>query len=210
MDDYIKAQKRFTDAILTEWADHPDREEFHISRLKKTATYMAETMTKKAAILDLGCRTGHLLEGFRDLGFKDLTGVEISPRAVKICKRRGLTVYEGDIHELDKLDLGKRSFDLVLAVHVLEHCHDPVEVLKKIARRVKANGLLVVEMPIQEPQEVPTQFEHYYIFDHSDKVDAMIEKSGFRKVDNKPESWGYGAIFKRFQSSTSAGGSPPK
>jgi SAM-dependent methyltransferase len=194
MDNYIKAQKRFTDSILTEWATWPDREEFHITRLKKIAKYMDQTMITKAAILDLGCRTGHLLEAFRDLGYKDLTGIEISPRAVKICKGRGLNVYEGDIHELD---CEKNQFDLVLAIHVLEHCHDPAAALNEISRVIKRGGLLVVEMPIQEPQEVPTQFEHYYIFDHSDKVDVMIERAAFTKVETKVESWGYGAIFKK-------------
>ena len=58
----------------------------------------------------------------------------------------GLAVRHGPLQErLD--DLSADSLDLVTMFHVLEHLPEPVAALRRIAQRLKPDGLLYIEVP---------------------------------------------------------------
>ena len=197
MDDYVENQIEFTNSILIEWSQFPDREQFHIDRLRKVAKYASKKLKKNSAILDVGCRNGQLLEAFVDLGFKDLTGVDISAAAIAHGEKKGLDVVEWDCHE--PFVFGKKRFDLVALIHVIEHCYDVDVVLQNVKEVLKKNGFVIVEVPIQEKRETPTQFMHYSIFHSAPYLLRVMERNGFTYVEDKPESWGYGALFRKVE-----------
>jgi SAM-dependent methyltransferase len=63
-------------------------------------------------ILDIGCGAGRHSIYLQEKGF-DVTGIDISPGAVKVCKSRGLKkVHVRGVGELDKFR--PRSFDTIL------------------------------------------------------------------------------------------------
>jgi cyclopropane fatty-acyl-phospholipid synthase-like methyltransferase len=72
-------------------------------------------VSKKDTILDYGCAVGFLMEGFRELGYKNVYGYDISDWAVAQAKNKGLNI-------LNKVK--KRAFDVIICLDVLEHMSD--------------------------------------------------------------------------------------
>ncbi|MGH2541897.1 MAG: class I SAM-dependent methyltransferase [Ardenticatenaceae bacterium] len=95
-------------------------------------------------LLDVGCATGIFLEGMRRFGW-DVQGVEPSSYAARYARERfGLPVFEG---HLEEAPLQARSFDVITLWDVLEHVHEPREVLARIHELLRAGGLLVMSLP---------------------------------------------------------------
>jgi SAM-dependent methyltransferase len=98
-------------------------------------------------LLDVGCGDGDLLE--HNLSrYKALFGIDIAAnRAV-----RAGTLSGGAVHaQVGDVDAGlpyrEASFDVVTCVAVLEHVFDPIALVQDLARVLKPNGQLIVEVP---------------------------------------------------------------
>ena len=98
---------------------------------------------KEGPVLDVGCDDGQLLLALRERGLQ-VSGIEVSPDALARCRARGLHVMEGTIEDVTLEDAAYRTITLS---HVLEHCPDPVAVLKKLWRALAPGGRIVVAVP---------------------------------------------------------------
>ncbi len=94
-------------------------------------------------LLEVGCGTGDLLAGVRDLGWT-VTGVDFDPAAVAVARRRGLSVQEGDLASQGFAD---GSFDAVTMFHLIEHVPDPGALLAECRRVLAPGGRIVVVTP---------------------------------------------------------------
>ncbi len=94
-------------------------------------------------LLDVGCGSGEFLSKARSCGW-EVVGVEIDPKAIKICQRRGIDVRIGSI---DSLDASREKFDGITIRHVIEHLHDPITVLKNCYKLLKPGGWIWIETP---------------------------------------------------------------
>ena len=77
-------------------------------------------------VLDIGCADGRLLDWYREgrEGHRlDTHGIELDEGAAEVARRRGHRVVTGRF-EVDQ-ELEKGTFDLMLALHVIEHVDDP-------------------------------------------------------------------------------------
>jgi SAM-dependent methyltransferase len=99
-----------------------------------------------ARVLDIGCGDGHLLRQIGDAypHALRLEGVELSGDAVLAARANGITVYPGQIEEVE---LPERAFDLIIMNQLIEHVRDPVEVLQRVARALAPGGHLFIETP---------------------------------------------------------------
>src|SRR3989344_4089949 len=96
-------------------------------------------------ILEIGCGAGQITKFFTNYG--KVIGLDISEEAVEFCRQKGLKdVFQADILTLD---VGKYlgKFDLILALDVLEHIQEDVEVMKKVNTMLKDGGLFFVNVP---------------------------------------------------------------
>ncbi len=101
------------------------------------------TDMKGLKILDIGCGTGALLKELDQYG--DCFGVDFSSQAVQFCIERGiLQVKEGSIAEIPYPD---ESFDLVLALDILEHIPDDSVGIREINRVLKKGGKGIIFVP---------------------------------------------------------------
>ncbi len=98
-------------------------------------------MLHEGAVLDIGCGDGLLIEKLQQKGLT-VSGIDISSRAVELCKERNLACVQGDITE--KLPYQDASFDTVLLIDVLEHLFQPKEVLKEAFRVSKKQVIISV------------------------------------------------------------------
>lgn len=74
---------------------------------------------KNAKILDVGCGGGFLIQLLMELGYKDITGIDISPEQVDFAKNKGLPVICTDA--LDFLKKNKEKFEVIIATDLIEH-----------------------------------------------------------------------------------------
>lgn len=95
-------------------------------------------------VLDVGCATGHFLHSLKGK-VKTRVGLELNQEHVTfINKRLGFKVYSEPIEEVS---IKEGPFDLITCLQVLEHIDDPASFLKAIAKNLKSDGYLYLELP---------------------------------------------------------------
>lgn len=95
------------------------------------------------SVLDFGCGNGDFLRGAKAAGWK-VVGVDFDPKAVTAARASGLDVREGGVELLGSF---KGRFDVVTLSHVVEHVHDPIELLRSCFDCLRPGGCIWVETP---------------------------------------------------------------
>ncbi|MBP5855627.1 class I SAM-dependent methyltransferase [Marivibrio halodurans] len=102
-------------------------------------------VSRDARVLDVGTSTGTNLRLMRDMGFSDVTGLDMSEEAIRFCRDKGLgEVRQGDICQMPFKD---GHFDLVLATDIVEHVDDDARALSEIFRVVRPGGYVLMTVP---------------------------------------------------------------
>lgn len=101
----------------------------------------------QAAILDVGCGGGQMLQVFRALGFTAAQGVDISEQQAQKARAAGLDVRCGDA--LAALREKENHWDLILAIDILEHLEKGValDFIRAAHAALKPGGRLILQMP---------------------------------------------------------------
>lgn len=99
--------------------------------------------SKAGKVLEIGSSTGVMLSLFQKLGWEVL-GIEVSRASASKSQEKGIATI---VDYFEKVRLLNQSFDLVILNHTLEHLTSPIEVLQKVNRLLKENGLLLIDVP---------------------------------------------------------------
>lgn len=101
-------------------------------------------------LLEVGCGSGKRLARLEALGWQ-VEGQEVDEKAYAAAKQK----YNFPIHlgDLKSLSLESGTFDTIVLNHVIEHVHQPIELLTEARRLLKPGGSLVVITPNAESQE---------------------------------------------------------
>lgn len=144
-------------------------------RLSTAAGLIADALKNtKAEILDIGCANGGLLQCFDELGYKNLTGIDITPICVENVKKLGYQAFFGGVFDLTALQ--EKKYDAVVLSHVLEHLYDLKQTVVNLKSLLKPGGIIYIEVP--DASRYHSHFVvPYYYFDcehinHFDK-DAL-------------------------------------
>lgn len=105
------------------------------------------------AHLDVGCSRGYLLHA---VGASVQVGVETDVDNVSVV---GVEVYS------DMSQVPQKSFDLVTAIHILEHVPRPLDYLRRMAAFAGKSGHLVIEVPTWKSPGGPLRLAHLYHFE---------------------------------------------
>ncbi len=96
-------------------------------------------------ILDIGCSGGPLLKLLLSKGYSQVFGIDISRRAIQLCKERGLkNVF---LRDGAASKFSSEQFDLIIASDVLEHTKDDVKALTEWKRILKNGGGIICFTP---------------------------------------------------------------
>ena len=99
---------------------------------------------KEVKALDIGCGPGHFLTILKDLDF-NVYGIEPSETAARIGKDKfGLDIKTGTLLDHKFPD---NYFHFITMNHVLEHLHNPVDVLSEAKRILHPNGMIRIQTP---------------------------------------------------------------
>lgn len=99
-------------------------------------------------LLDFGCGNGEFLLFARAIGWQAI-GIDADVGAVAMARSRGLSVLQGGIEALED---GLGRFDGITLAHVIEHVHDPVELLRRCHDLLAPGGWLWLETPNLDSQ----------------------------------------------------------
>ncbi len=127
-----------------------------------------------AAVMDIGGREGFLCDALKQQGFKSFYIVDISPEAIEYAKQRG---YNGEVKNVENIGSLNRTFDIIIASHVIEHCKEPKKIIDGVHGLLNPGGTFFIEVPRQPKEPVPTKFGHWYLFsDLSELTELFDEK----------------------------------
>jgi SAM-dependent methyltransferase len=107
-------------------------------------------LDKNSPILEIGCNVGRSLNYLYKLGHKNLTGIEIGPRAVELMKSTFSDMYNnskiliGDAPSVIK-GLNTDEFDLVFCHSVLVNIHPKYNYIFEEMARVSKKFILILE-----------------------------------------------------------------
>lgn len=102
-------------------------------------------MDKNINVLEVGCGEGTGLCLFHEIGFNNLTGVEVSTERLRRAEVKiPNNVMLKEIPLDSTLPFENQTFDLVISLGVIEHTISPGDFLAEIARVLKSDGYAVI------------------------------------------------------------------
>jgi 2-polyprenyl-3-methyl-5-hydroxy-6-metoxy-1,4-benzoquinol methylase len=153
-------------------------------------------------LLEVGCGSGDFLDRMHRLGWI-VEGVDFDPEAVKLARAKyGLVVHSG---KLEELVLPSCSYDAITMRHVIEHVHNPDELLQHCFRLLKQGGTLAIRTPNANSlgHRMFREFwrgleppRHIHLFTLHN-LTLCLEKQGFRVVRGETTAAGADFILKQ-------------
>ena len=151
--------------------------------------------------LDVGCGAGLLAEPLARLGAK-VTGIDASPEVISVAREHSAAMgLEIDYRAGDIQQLGGK-FDLITCMEVIEHVADPAAFIRALARRLAANGLLIMSTPnatglskflmitIGEGLgQIPRGTHDFDKFIAPDRLKVLLSDSGLSCIDVEGIAW---------------------
>jgi len=120
---------------------------FDWKRQQETARQIDDVLgDTNLSILDVGCANGGMLNALRELGYKNLCGIDPSPVCVENTRRLGIEAYQGSLSQPLKVN----AYDCVILSHTLEHVQDVQGALAWILQCLKPGGVVYLETPDAE------------------------------------------------------------
>lgn len=105
-------------------------------------------------IVEIGCSEGYLLKKLKDLGYKNLIGIEPGPQA-DTASGLGLNIIKGFY---DENTFSGKTVDGFYLMHVFEHLDMPLLKLESMKMQLSPLGKIVIEVPNFEG------FHHHHLF----------------------------------------------
>ena len=100
--------------------------------------------TKTKSIFDLGSGSGYFLKRAKEKGWK-VDGIEPNLIAANHSKKIGIPVINDFFENLNIDDMKK--VNAINLFDVLEHVHNPIELLKNCHKLLRSKGIIVIEIP---------------------------------------------------------------
>ncbi len=112
---------------------------FDFWRAYAASVDLVPSFVPAGSLLEIGCGNGFKLDLLRRLGWPDLHGIEMVPKAAVKARTLGFDVECGAVEDvIDRYP--DNSLDVVLASMVLEHLSNPFDVVRRINRKLKTGG----------------------------------------------------------------------
>lgn len=146
-EDYIEFQKTKTldPARRKKWLN--EEWDSKISGFEAEFRRHGSLLKSTDKVLCLGARTGQEVVALKNLGIKDVIGIDIVPHEPHVIL--------GDMHNLQ---FGEATFDFVYS-NVIDHSIDPAKMLSEIERVLKIGGRALIQIQLGINQDEYTEFK---------------------------------------------------
>jgi len=102
-------------------------------------------LNKNSYVVDIGSNDGVGLVPFKNMGFKNLLGIEPAKNLCKISKNKGIKTINAFL-KFNTLRSIKKNADLILASNVFAHSDDLETMAKCILKLLSKKGIAVIEV----------------------------------------------------------------
>ena len=141
----------------------------------------------KGELLEVGCSIGTMLSIFKEQSDLNVFGVDPSPAALEVTRKRGLVVYPETI---ERYNPGEKRFDVVLSFETIEHLFWPVEFVKKVNEVMNEGGYFIFSTPNYHGYDIMTLGRHYkrisapfhLNYFNVGSIDVILNLAGFKVV----------------------------
>jgi SAM-dependent methyltransferase len=113
------------------------------------------------SLLDIGCGDGRFSNFLLKTKFKELLGVDLSPKAIKFAQ----AFNDDSQFKCCDIQIIDRQFDIVTLIETIEHIPDDKidEFIKAAFYKVKPNGYLLISVPTKNRKLIKKHYRHYDI-----------------------------------------------
>lgn len=143
---------------------------------------------KDLKILDCGCGIGISGQILKEEGYFNVIGVDNDESDLKFASK----IYSVRKMDCQNLKFSPESFDVVLALNVIEHLENPRKFLIEVKRVLKKEGLFILSLPnttflrklVRRTIAIP---EHINYWDYK-SFKKFLETGSFKILEIKPVS----------------------
>lgn len=143
----------------------------------------------KGKLLEIGVGRGKRLIELRNLGWENINGIELVPKAAEVARSEGFDVRCGAV-ENTLQEYPDNYFDVIIASMVLEHLSNPFKVVEQIALKLKPGGQFLFSTVCRDSLDAKIYKSYWGGFDfprhlvHFKKKDIMeMISENFVKVE---------------------------
>jgi SAM-dependent methyltransferase len=164
-------------------SEHENKYWWHIGRLsiieKQIEIIENKSITKPIKMLNIGCGTGGTIE-LLSRHSKELVNIDVSKEAIKYMKKGG---HKATHVNGTRLPFKENTFDMIVALDVLEHIKDEDLALNEWLRVLKKDGSLLITVPAHKWlwSGHDNSLEHFRRYSKKSLTDK-IESAGFVNI----------------------------
>ncbi|MDA1284716.1 MAG: NAD-dependent epimerase/dehydratase family protein [Proteobacteria bacterium] len=134
-------------------------------------------------IIDVGSNDGIALKPFKDLGFKNILGIEPAKNLAEIANKSGIKTIQGFLNKDLIRKINERA-DLILASNVFAHVDDIKSMSDCFFSILKTNGVIIIEVQYLLNTLSDCTFDNIY-HEHINYWSVLSLNNFFNKHDAK-------------------------
>ena len=157
-----------------QWAEEYDADlesDFGWISPQRTSEYVAKHVAKEGSILDAGAGTGLVGECLHEMGFRNMTAMDLSLGMLEVARRKDIYRALDQMTMGETLEYATDQFDASVIVGVFTQGHAPAGSIDELVRVVKSGGHIVFSL------RTDTYLENGF----KDKMDSL-ESAGLWKL----------------------------
>jgi hypothetical protein len=117
----------------------------HFTDAAKKYVNELKLKSKKSYIIDIGSNDGVALKPFKELGFKDILGVEPAKNLAKLANKNKIKTFNGFLDKKNSKKI-KKNADLILASNVFAHSDNLKEMAECMIQLLSKKGTIIIEV----------------------------------------------------------------
>jgi 2-polyprenyl-3-methyl-5-hydroxy-6-metoxy-1,4-benzoquinol methylase len=118
-----------------------------IKRLEFIKKNLAESMSTKGTILDVGCGNGIISLNLGKEGYT-VQGIDMSDKSIENAKKKNpFSNVSFGVMDAETLRASGQRYDAIVCSEVLEHLHQPAGLVKELHSILQDKGILFVTVP---------------------------------------------------------------
>lgn len=116
-------------------------------KFKRIYLPLLKDFKKDAAIIEVGCGPGNVMQFLKNAGFDNIFGIDISDEQIKEAADKNLNAASVNVFEF--FEKNKNKYDVIFALDFVEHFHrhELLKLFKGFNRLLNDNGILVIRTP---------------------------------------------------------------
>ena len=139
----VDPKKMFSNYLYTSSTSKVFRD--HFGKAAKKYIKEFKLNSKKSYIIDIGSNDGVALKPFKDLGYKNILGIEPAKNLAKLANKKKIKTFNGFLNTKNLKKI-KKGADIILASNVFAHSDNLKEMAECMKKLLKKDGTIIIEV----------------------------------------------------------------